>query len=156
MDGEGLRYRHARRSGWPELRALLGTAVWWALYFHAGSRVATVFYGGVFVGCTARLALALGRGEGRRVAARIARGFAFATALSSAMLLAYWLLSGNSRRFSEGRMDLGVVHLALVGPLFLLAAFLAWIGRQHEPPARLYYMLYPGSWVVLVLFERMA
>jgi hypothetical protein len=154
MEGAASRARRRGKSRRPELYALLGTGAWWWCFFALGALAATVLYGALFAASGLRLALAARRSAWGRACARAGRGLALATALTSAILIGYGLFGGDSRRVTEDLMELGLIHLALGGPLFLTAAFLAWLGRQHEAPARLYYAAYPGSWVLLLLLGR--
>ncbi len=148
----------ARKSGdrRPERFALLGTAAWWTLFLVLGSLAATVLYAVLFVWGAIRLVASAQRRGWPEASARAGRGLVLATALSSAALVTYDLIGGGSRKVTEDLMELGLIHLALVGPLFLIAVLLAWLGKKHQPPGRLLYVAYPGSWIVLILLDRLA
>ncbi len=135
--------------------AAVATVAWWLLFLTVGSLAATAFLGVLLV-CAVATLIAVARREGWSSAcARIGRGLALSVAIFSIGMVLAGMRGSGSRRAAEDAMELGAIHLALVGPLFLAGLLLAWRGRALHGPRKALVAAYPASWLLILGLESL-
>ena len=154
-----------QRTRWTTAAAVAaGTGLWWAAFLAAGSAAATVGMALSFVGLAHRL-VSLFRSERARrgwpgwvqaACARAAFPLGLCVGIFSAALLAWQFLRSATHRAAEDSMELAVIHLAFVGPLFLAGVVCACLARPRAAAPAALLALYPLSWVVLLGPELVA